>query len=196
MHCTKARPCGSRYRRYRPICCRTPDLAPLEAVYPVRLQAVLLPYAMHGCRRQANFFSQASRSPVGSRPRLAQGGAHQCLFLCVGDPPWTPSARPVASTVQATTCLPPPPQTNSSLRNPQPFRQRADTLALSPVQYYPRPGRQRVCDTLASQHASNCARSASLISTTHLSAPMQHTRILPYTLFSNTTLEKEMPQTV
>jgi len=114
-------------------------VAEFEGVYPVRLQAVLLPYAMHGGRGQANFFGQAPCAPVGSRLRLAQGDAHHCLFLCGGDPPWTPTARPVAQTVQATTCIPSPPQTHSSLSNLKPFRQRADTLALRAAQHYPRP---------------------------------------------------------
>src|SRR5215470_4375949 len=67
-------------------------LAEFEGVYPVRLQAILLPYAMHGGRGQANFFGQPPPAPVCSRLRLAQGGAHHCLFLCRGDPPWTPNA--------------------------------------------------------------------------------------------------------
>jgi hypothetical protein len=60
----------------------------------VRLQAVLLPDAMQGGRRHAKFFGQAPRALVGSRLRLAQGGAHHGLFLYRADPPWTPSARP------------------------------------------------------------------------------------------------------
>src|SRR5215467_9059297 len=125
--------------------------AEFKGMYPVRLETVLLPYAMHRGRGQAYFFGQAPNAPMGRCLRLAQGGTHYRLLLGGGDPSWPPSARSVAQTIQAMTCIASPPQTHGSLGNLEPFRQRTDALARRAAQYDPRPGCQRMCDALGSQ---------------------------------------------
>jgi hypothetical protein len=71
------------------------------------------------------------------------------------------------------------------------FRRSANARILS-RSALPNTIRARVANAYAilwlRNHASNWARSASLIATTHLFTPMQHRRIAPYTLFSDATL--------
>jgi hypothetical protein len=120
---------------------------------------------MHRGRGQAHCFGHAPRAPVGSGLRFAQSCADYRLFLRRGDPSWTPSPRPVPQTVQAATRIPSPPQTYRSLGNLEPFRQRARILSPAAL---PSTMRARVASPCAMlcvrNHASNWARSASLIS--------------------------------
>jgi hypothetical protein len=103
--------------------------AELESLHPVRLQAILLPDAMHGGGRETHFSGQAPRAPMGCGFRLAQRRANHRLLLCRRDSPRSARSRQSPQPGQSRLAVTPPPQTDRGLGYPTSPRQCAHAFA-------------------------------------------------------------------